>query len=182
MRKYSMRFALASIACAVSFAPVVSAQTLQEQVQTCSTETDAARRLSCYDRAAATLRKAAPAARAATSTASSGQAAPITPASTTASTPTQADAAEFGVSEGPLAAKKQATGLKAITAVVTAVAFQPRGELIMTLDNGQVWQQNEAVAYFPLKVGDTVKISTASLGSYLLLTPTKRTTKVTRVR
>jgi hypothetical protein len=176
--KYSQRFALASIAFAVSFAPVVGAQTLQEQVRTCSAETDAARRLSCYDRAAAALDKAAPAARTAASTATAGKAPPSTPAST----PANSDAAEFGVSEGPLAAKKQATALKEITAVVTSVAFQPRGELIMTLDNGQVWQQNQAVAYFPLKVGDTVKISAASIGSYQLLTPAKRTTKVTRVR
>jgi hypothetical protein len=104
--KYSQRFALASIAFAVSFAPIVGAQTLQEQVRTCSAETDAARRLSCYDRAAAALDKAAPAARIAASTATAGKAPPSTPAST----PANSDAAEFGVSEGPLAAKKQATG------------------------------------------------------------------------
>jgi hypothetical protein len=183
MRKHSLRVALASIALAVSCAPMVTAQTLQEQVRACSAETDAGRRLSCYDRAAATLDKpAAPAARAAASTAAAPKATPATPASTTASTAANADAAQFGVSEGPLAAKRQATALKEITAVVTSVGFQPRGELIMTLDNGQVWQQNEAVAYFPLKVGDTVKIRAGSIGSYLLLTPAKRTTKVTRVR
>jgi hypothetical protein len=96
--------------------------------------------------------------------------------------PASSGAADFGVSEGPLAAKRQATSLKEITAVVTAVSSRGRGELVITLDNGQVWAQNEAVAYFPLSVGDTVKIHSAAIGSYTLATPAKRTTKVTRVR
>jgi hypothetical protein len=183
LNRYKPGLVLACFGLAAGLAPAVRAQSLQQQVRTCSAETDDARRLSCYDRAAATLDKsAAPASRAAASTsnstANSGKAASApTPAPTAASSD-----ADFGVSEGPLAAKKQATGLKEITAVVTSVSVRPRGELLMTLDNGQVWQQNQAVEYFPLNVGDTVKIRSAALGSYLLLTPAKRTAKVTRVR
>jgi hypothetical protein len=184
LNRYQPGLVLACFLVAAGVAPAVRAQSLQQQVRACRTETDDARRLSCYDRAAATLDKSAapsaPSARAAPATVN----APKAPANVVApaSAPASSAAAEFGVSEGPLAAKRQATGLKQITAVVTSVSVRPRGELLMTLDNGQVWQQNQAVEYFPLNVGDTVKISSAALGSYLLLTPAKRTTKVTRVR
>jgi len=172
----------------MSFAPLVRAQSLPEQMRACRAETDESRRLNCYDRAAATLDKpaatAAPAApsvaRAAPAAPSVARAAPADKAVTNA--PASSGAADFGVSEGPLAAKRQATSLKEITAVVTAVSSRGRGELVITLDNGQVWAQNEAVAYFPLSVGDTVKIHSAAIGSYTLATPAKRTTKVTRVR
>jgi hypothetical protein len=175
------RLVLACFAVAVAFAPALRAQSLQQQVRACSTETDDARRLSCYDRAAATLdTSAATGARAAPATGSPAKTPATVPAPQSA--PASSDAADFGVSEGPLAAKRQATGVKEITAVVTSVQVRPRGQLLMTLDNGQVWQQNQAVEYFPLNVGDTVKIRSAALGSYLLLTPAKRTTKVTRVR
>ncbi|MGC1386532.1 MAG: hypothetical protein WA807_00840, partial [Steroidobacteraceae bacterium] len=65
---------------------------------------------------------------------------------------------------------------------VAKLATRPRGELVVTLDNGQVWQQLTAVDYFPLKAGDTVEISSGALGSYVLSAPSKRSTKVTRIR
>jgi hypothetical protein len=172
---------IACCALAAGVTPAARADSLQQQVRACSAETDDARRLSCYDRAAAQLNKpATPAASPAAATANTGK----SPASAAAAAPAAASSAtaEFGVSEGPLAAKRQVSGIKEITAVVTSVSVRPRGELLMTLDNGQVWQQNQAVEYFPLNVGDTVKIKSAALGSYLLQTPAKRTTKVTRVR
>jgi hypothetical protein len=189
LKTYRPSFVFAWMALAMSFASVARAQSLPEQMRACRAETDDSRRLGCYDRAAATLDKttasAAPAAPSAASAAPvastvSAPAAPATKAVT--STPASSGTAEFGVSEGPLAAKRQAKGLKEITAVVTAVSFRVRGELMMTLDNGQVWAQNEAIEYFPVNVGDTVKIRSAALGSYTLATPAKRTTKVTRVR
>jgi hypothetical protein len=172
------RCVLVCLGCAICLEPVARAQSLQEELRACSAETDAARRLRCFDRATAMLDQAAaspaPAARSSTARATSGTAA--------ASTPPSSEAAEFGVREGPLDAKRRATALKQIRAVVAAIEFRPRGELVMTLDNGQVWAQNDATAYFPLKVGDTVQISSATLGSYVLLAPSKRATKVTRVR
>ena len=207
------RFGFACIGLAMSLTSVVHAQSLQSDLRACRAETDDARRLRCYDRAATALDKNAtsqvPAAPSSTAPASSGTAAstptstPQAPAasssaatapvpvaapstapatsSAAASAPANSEVAEFGVSEGPIAAKRQATSLKQITAVVAAVSTRPRGELLMTLDNGQVWLQNEAVAYFPLKVGDTVQIHAGAVGSYVLLAPSKRVTKVTRL-
>jgi hypothetical protein len=195
------RFGFACIGLAMSLTSVVHAQSLQSDLRACRAETDDARRLRCYDRAATALDKNAtsqvPAAPSSTATPSSGTAA-TTPLSTpqlpvaapstapatssaAASAPANSEVAEFGVSEGPIAAKRQATSLKQITAVVAAVSTRPRGEILMTLDNGQVWLQNEAVAYFPLKVGDTVQIHAGAVGSYVLLAPSKRVTKVTRL-
>jgi hypothetical protein len=188
LKRYRLSFVVASIGTAVSFAPLVRGQSLPEQMRVCRAETDDSRRLLCYDRAAAALDKTTGSAPAAPSVASAApvasSVAPAAPAlaKPVATAPASSAVADFGVSEGPLAEKRQATGLKEITAVVTAVSSRGRGELVISLDNGQVWAQNEAVEYFPLSVGDTVKIHSAALGSYLLLTPAKRTTKVSRVR
>ena len=170
MKTYRLILIFACSGFAMSLAPELRAQSLPDQLRACRAETDDTRRLSCYDRAAATLDKAAAstpaaatatapvrpaAAPAATVASSSSAAAPA--GATAANAPAGSGVADFGVSEGPLAVKRQATGLKEITAVVTAVAARGRGELVLTLDNGQVWAQNEAVEYFPVNVGDTVK-------------------------
>jgi hypothetical protein len=159
---------------ASGFVPVC-AQSMQD-VRACKTEADPARRLSCYDHAAGRVETASP-------PTAPAPASSIAPAgSAPAGTKGASDAAEFGVSGGPIDAKRQATATQQITAVVTALKFKPRGEFIVTLDSGEVWAQNEAVAYFPLNVGDKVQIIRAALGSYMLLAPSKRSAKVTRLR
>lgn len=79
------------------------------------------------------------------------------------------------------AAQPQAAAPKRISATVTAIDKQPRGELVVTLDNGQVWAQKNADRYFPLKVGDPVAILAGSLGSFRLIAGS-RATAVTRVQ
>src|SRR5208337_2479635 len=179
------------------------ADTLEKELGTCAAETDAARRLGCYDRLWASLRpaaskpalpaavpavttpsaSAAPAIAAAPASLAPANALPISAAPpaiaaapTNAQPPTSAatppgnqkaagsQTAEFGVSSGPLEAKRHASDAKSITGVVTNVAVQSYGILVVTLDNGQVWRQLQAEAYFPLKAGDTVEISRGALG------------------
>ena len=67
-----------------------------------------------------------------------------------------------------------------MSATVAAIDKRPRGELVVTLDNGQVWAQKERGPYFPLKVGDPVAILAGSLGSFRLISGS-RATAVTRV-
>ena len=55
-----------------------------------------------------------------------------------------------------------------LTGRVTAVSLKARGESVVTLDNGQVWEEAESSWHQPLKVGDTVTISAGMLGSYWL--------------
>ncbi len=79
------------------------------------------------------------------------------------------------------AAEPQAPAPKRMKATVTAIDKRPRGELVVTLDNGQVWAQKSADRYFPLEVGDPVAILAGSLGSFRLIAGS-RATAVTRVQ
>ena len=144
---------------------------LAERIATCTREQDDARRLACFDRAAAP--------RAAT--ASKAVAAPQAVAP-------QADAAQtFGVEGSELARSREAAkpqkdvAPKRITATVKAIEQRAYGELVVTLDNGQVWAQKDKGAYFPLKVGDAVSILAGTLGSHRLIAG-NRATAVTRVQ
>ena len=93
-----------------------------------------------------------------------------------------ASSADFGVSNGPLQAKQQATKQKSMTAAVSTISTRSGGELAVTLDNGQVWIQNKPLPYFPLKAGDKVEIDVGAMGAYIMWVPSiRRATKVTRV-
>ena len=154
-------FTLACIALAVSPHEVLLAQSLEEAVRACAAETHVLRRLACYDRAAAQLDSAA------------DRDGPRT----------VSPEAKFGVRNGPLDERKYATAPKEITATVSRIErVRSSGALVVSLDNDQVWVQNQPTEYFPLTVGDTVRIRSAALGSYMMFAPSKRTTRVTRIR
>jgi hypothetical protein len=94
--------------------------------------------------------------------------------------------ADFGVQGSELARNRndddprQDSTPKRISATVAGVEKRARGELVVTLDNGQVWAQKEVGPYFPIKVGDAVSIIAGTLGSHKLVVAS-RTTAVTRV-
>lgn len=148
------------------------AQSLEEAVRACAAETDVLRRLACYDRAAGQLVGA--------------QAPAVAPTSSAADRDeprTELPAAKFGVRNGPLDERKYATAPKEITATVILIEMRrSSGALVVSLDNDQVWMENQRSDYFPLKVGDTVRIRSAALGSYVMFAPSKRATRVTRIR
>lgn len=129
---------------------------LSQRIAACTREQDDARRLACFDRAAAP---------------------PVPPA----------EKADFGVHGSELARNraaddpKQDAAAQRLTAKVTGIEKRARGELVVTLDNGQVWAQKEVGAYFPLDVGDPVTILAGTLGSHRLVVGS-RATAVTRVR
>ena len=132
---------------------------LAQRIAACTRERDDALRLACFDRAAA----------------------PSAPAP-------KVDAQQtFGVHGSELARsrddgdEKSDAPPKRITAKVTTVDKRPRGELVFTLDNGQVWAQKEVGAYFPVKAGDPVTILAGTLGSFRLVVA-NRATAVTRVQ
>jgi Lon protease-like protein len=54
------------------------------------------------------------------------------------------------------------------TARITALQTTGSGMAVITLDNGQQWRQQESVAYFPLAIGDTVRVEKGALGSFRL--------------
>ena len=57
-----------------------------------------------------------------------------------------------------------------------------RAIVLIGLDNDQVWQQSELDSLIRLQPGDQVTIRRASLGSHLLVTPAKYSTRVRRIQ
>ncbi len=151
----------------IAVVPQGSARDLSAALEECRAEQDDARRLACYDSLSAE-----PGDR----FAKAGAAAADTPKSSEE---------QFGY-EGALAreerdrAKQEARRLGRLEATVTAISTRADGTLVVTLDNGQVWAQNRPDAFFRLKVGEKISVEPAVLGSFLMISPYKRTARVTR--
>jgi hypothetical protein len=171
----------------------------------CVAVNDDMARLACYDRAfgrkAASSTEAAVAVAAAAGTAATAPSAARVPVAPTSAPPVRVaptDAtpvpvvpedpvAEFGLTEAAKQAKDPAKAAEAakaptsVTAKVISVRFRKYGEFVVTLDNGQVWEQNDPMSSAVVRVGDTVTVKKAVLGSYTLVTAARVATKVHRV-
>jgi hypothetical protein len=186
-RPFVRALALTLAGVAVAPAQGTTPDPLPAQLKHCASLTVASDRLACYDALAGTsaLDPAAPRTPAVSSTAASAGTAATAGIAAPAAPPAPAPAPndmEFGVHNGPLEAKRISPQReKHMVAVVSGVSNRPRGELVVTLDNGQVWVQLEPANY-PLKPGDHVEIDVGALGSYILWCPAnRRATKVTRI-
>ena len=166
-------FAVLLSGAGLAIALAQAAASTSDALLACANETDDARRLRCFDAAVADLRRERAALVAATPSAPPA-ALPPTPASPVA----RED--KFGA-RGDLDREKREE-LTEITAKVTEVGAKPHGELVITLDNGQVWAERSASSKVKVKVGDTVKIESGALGSFTLIAPNRRSSKVARVR
>jgi hypothetical protein len=136
----------------------------------CAGEKDDARRLACFDAAVAEART---------------QPAPPAAAVAVAAAPTLTKEEKFGL-RGDLKQEKakqapELVELESVTGKVTKLAAKPHGQLIVTLDNGQVWYEIQANTGLRVKVGDQVTIKSGALGSYSLVA-NGRSSKVTRAR
>ena len=140
-------------------ASATGAAPVPDSVVACQKETDDAKRLACYDQE---VRKHAG-----------------TPEQRFGLRHNQSPPASAG--ESP-AEQQEKDELKTISATVTAISKRPRGESVLTLDNGQVWAQTQAGSRLRVRVGDTVSIRSAALGSYLLSSPRGGSTRVERVK
>jgi hypothetical protein len=171
----------------------------------CAAVADRDERLLCYDglatryarpqKAAPTAAtKASPAETSPTSTTSStagaAPAVPTAPAPVAApATPTpalagRAPAAESKADFGLTAAQKrkeldEPVKAQAIDGLVTGFGMSSNGRPWVRLDNAQSWELDQADSL--LSVGDKVTIRRATLGSFLLTTPTKRIHRVRRL-
>jgi hypothetical protein len=93
---------------------------------------------------------------------------------------------EFGLSERERR-ERDSTGLTAplperLESTVTRVDFAANGARVITLDNGQVWQQSEVSSKGRLTIGDRVVLRNAALGSFMLVTPGRVALRVRRLR
>lgn len=148
----------------------------QADVAHCVPIEDPTSRLACFDAATrGTQRTQTDAATA--SAAASAPAAAAVP-STTAARSTQAEgSANFGLTERNDVPDK-------ITASVREVASHTvPGRWVVTLDNGQVWEQRETTAANRRpRPGDSVTIEQGSFGSYLMITTGRGSSRVKRIR
>lgn len=69
-----------------------------------------------------------------------------------------------------------------ISVRVATMKKRPTGEMLITLENGQVWGQSETYRRARVKAGDTVIIRRAALGSFLLVTEDGIGTRVKRLK
>ena len=172
----------------------------QSTLEDCAAISAAAERLACYDRLAG--RTAPGVAGPATATpagaaASAATAAPVpnaapSPAAAPAATATaRAPAQAPGAATPPAAPPRDSFGLYAaehpapppaaadLSARVTELGVSETGRMTVALEGGAVWELAEADRV--LAVGDTVNIRRAALGSFLLVTPSKRMHRVRRL-
>jgi hypothetical protein len=173
-----------------------AADALPPSLRACMKESDATRRLACFDRESAVLAgepapvarqvEPAPARPAATAAAAPAASAAATAGAAAASTQSATD--KFGyrgnMARADLDKQKEAEqGGEELTAKVTALEKLPNGGMVLTLDNGQMWQQKTADRAIRVKVGDQVTIKRGVLNSFLLTSDTnKGSMRVARVK
>ena len=159
----------------------------------CSSIANTAERLACYDRLAGRASAKAPPSSPAAAAPAAASAAPVSAApvaaAPAAATPRPAAAStanDFGLSKvqkerADGAASSSPAEIKSITARVAGFRKGPSGRPRVLFDNGQTWEYEEDGDYL-LAVGDSVTIRRASLGSFLLVTPSKLVHRVRRIR
>ncbi len=175
MRHVPIHVSLA-IAAALGMGSAAGAEDIGAAVRACRAEADDALRLACYDLAAGRAKALEP--TAATPAASQ-------PAASPAAAPSPED--KFG-RERQLAYEEDQKRAEATHAVgelessIAGIEKRMDGLLTFTLDNGQVWRQVRPDSRFSINDGDAIRIQPGSLGSFILSGPTKKSTRVTRVK
>jgi pyruvate/2-oxoglutarate dehydrogenase complex dihydrolipoamide acyltransferase (E2) component len=153
-------------------------------------------RLACYDALSRSAERAVPAATAtpapapasgttpppaAAAAAAAATATPTAPALPSAppSTPASAsDARNFGLTQAQV--HKSPEGPAAIEAHIAKIINNPYARDYVVLDNGQTWTYTDSDEDARLAPGDQVTIKRASLGSFLMRTPSKHAYHVRR--
>jgi hypothetical protein len=164
-------------------APAIAAEDLGEALAACRKEAEDARRLACYDRVAGRSATPSPAPApepepAAAAASAAGPAAPAAPLP-----PEDSFGRERQIAyEENQKRKDESRSVGKVEATVTDIDTRFDGLMTFTLSNGQIWRQNAPDSRFSVKAGDLIRIQPGSLGSYILSGPTKKSTRVTRVK
>jgi hypothetical protein len=155
------------LGCVVSFAafPVVGAESLPASVRACSAITDSLQRLVCYDREVAKFPGSAPSGSGQSASATTSAPAPINSPAPAAKSNSSSVVADSGDAH--------------ISAHIVSIDHQPN-EMILHLDNGQVWEEVQSVSGdLSLREGDAIKID-RHFGSFWLTGPHVSSMKVQR--
>jgi hypothetical protein len=135
-------------------------ETLPEPIRACAAMRNDIERLACYDKAVAHIE--------------SGSAAPSAEnmfGASTAIAPPQKNGREAKGEE-----------LKQITGTVVSLSRSKSGLVTLSLDNDQIWHQEDADVTLIVEIGDSVTISRASLGTFRLTDKRGRSSRFKRVR
>jgi len=183
-------FALTAVPLAAAAAPAATAP--QSALEACASIAADADRLACYDRLAGRAVPSVPG-HAATAVAPPPAAPPpAAPPPATASAPVAGVAAaappatpvpppkeSFGLYEAEHPKPPPVASAPSLEARVVALGKSANGHMIVSLEGGAVWELDDSDPL--LAVGETVTITRATFGSYIMHTPTKRTHRARRV-
>jgi hypothetical protein len=166
----SIRSAVCAVAVLAVTGVAVAAESPADGLRRCAAVTDSLARLVCFDQLSAAAPAAAVAPAAPVSTAPTGSAAPAAAVGLAAGTAAVATQAELGDDNLKGSQRKDAaTKPTSLTAQVSELLETRTDTYRISLDNGQVWQQEEVQsAAFTIKVGDTVRIEKGKMGGYSL--------------
>lgn len=172
-----MRVLGLGLLCCLGLAPGSFAQNAPDAFDLCAREPDSAARLSCFDRATA-ARHAPIAADHAVSPPSASVAGPAS------KPPPEAEVGLDAQQRRKLHPERAEPAKQAAAIQATVLQVTERGPRIAAfeLDNGQVWQQTEAVAGLWVKPQETVSITSGALGSFWLRSADGHVARVRRVR
>lgn len=160
MSRFRMYPALLALLLASGMA--LASQESDAALKACRAEADDSRRLACYDREMDRAQAVIP--------------------------PVELTAEESFGREGAMTREEadrkeqESRALGELQAKVTEIWTRSDGLMVVTLDNGQVWKQNRPDSFFRLKAGDTVTIQPAAMNSFLMSGPSKRSTRVSRLK
>lgn len=159
-----MKFLIPLVATSALFLPcaVPAADAVPERVKACVSMRRDAERLACFDRAVADLEvgNQAPAA----SPEDMFGANNIINAASAANQPTKRE------------------DLKQISGVITSLRHADDGMIVLDLDNGQSWRQQDQEVSLMIATGDTVTVTRASLGTFRIADKRGRSARFKRVR
>ena len=181
-----LRYVIPALAVLWSHASFSASQpNLVEKATACAALTEDARRLACYD--ATFAARPAPAEAATSPPSSTPSAAAAAAQASTAASDQRSATERFGF-RGEIAReevdRQEASTPKVdmLQARITAIEWLPRGEFVLTLDNGQVWRQKTTESIGALRPGDQVTIKAGKLGSFRLSASSARSTHVQRMK
>lgn len=150
-----MMLRLLAVACASLVATATAATApLADALRHCAQDSDDKQRLACFDELAKSV-----------------------PASKVDEFGMTAMIAHERAPTAPFLPKQQ----DALAASITALREGPRGALVFTLDNGQVWQQAEPQSHLHFSAGESIEIQHGAMGSLWLAASKGRKTRVTRL-
>ena len=174
-------------------APAAQAQVersaLPQEILDCAGERDVMLRLSCYDREVAEFRNKPGSTPASVASAASMVVA-TAPATTIATTPpvAAADPEPAAIAAAPVRAKNSIDNfgydapMDEITSNVARIRERSYGELIIYLENGQIWKRKHRDSHFRLKSGESVTISKSAVAGYRLSGNSNNSIQVERLK